>query len=173
MAVWHDDPALQGRFHEKYPDDVQLLIHNGSFRFTRNAPEVVWVRITSRMEFERDDGKQATAYKAHLLNQPHHLEGFEKGSEVLLLADTDYQYTVYATREYVLQRPDFEITPCNNCGLPELFDPVPRLIAHTFKGEAAEQMQQQIETGGGVVFSSLCPMCGNEGQLTVKSKPNS
>jgi hypothetical protein len=107
MAVWHDDPALEGRFHADYPDDVQMLIHNGSFRFTRNAPEVVWVRITSRMEFERDDGKQATAYKATLLNQPHHLEGFEKGDDVLFLADADYEHTVYATREVCASAPEF------------------------------------------------------------------
>lgn len=171
MAVWHNDPALQGRFHDDYPDDVQMLIHNGSFRFTTSAPEVVWVRITARMEFERNDGKQATAYKALLLNQPHHLEGFEKGADVLLLADADYEYAIYATHEYVLQRPDFEITPCDNCGLPELFDTVPSLIDFSFEGEAATQMQKQIEAGGGVVFSSFCPMCGKAGQLTVKSNP--
>jgi hypothetical protein len=83
------------------------VVHIGSFRFTRNAPEVVRVRITSRMEFERDDGKQATAYKATLLNQPHHLEGFQKGDDVLFLADADYEHTVYATREVCASAPEF------------------------------------------------------------------
>jgi hypothetical protein len=31
---WRDYPPLIGKFHPEAPDDLQVLMHNGGYRFT-------------------------------------------------------------------------------------------------------------------------------------------
>ncbi len=39
---WRSDPLLEGRFHPEYPDDLQVIVHDGGPRLTKNAPELMW-----------------------------------------------------------------------------------------------------------------------------------
>lgn len=155
MAMWHDDPNLQGRFHPQYPDDLQVILHEGSFRFTQNKPEIVWGRIGLGLEFRFDNNEVVRAYRAILLNQPVYLRSFKVGQEIMFVAHKDYQHAIYVTQEYIGDRAYYDIIPCDKCGLPELFDPIPKLYNHSFPGVKEQTPAQSL-----VVFTSFCPMCG-------------
>lgn len=47
---WRTDPALSGRFHPDYPDDLQVIVHDGGPRFTEKPPELIWVTVTAKDE---------------------------------------------------------------------------------------------------------------------------
>ena len=162
MAVWHDDPDLQGRFHPQYPDDLQVLVHEGSFRFTDSPPEIMWARIFARLEWTNFDGKEGYAYKAQILNQPRSLKTLKLGDEILFSAHKGYAYAVRVTHQYIMQLDYCEITPCNKCGLPDLFDAPADLIAKTFPDLAAQARENIL------AFNSFCPLCGVQGSLFVK-----
>jgi len=54
-------PKLHSRFHPEYPDDVQVIVHEGGPRITDRRPEVVWVRVIG---VERD------VFTGEVLNEP-------------------------------------------------------------------------------------------------------
>jgi hypothetical protein len=166
-AMWHDDPNLQGRFHPQYPDDLQVVLHEGSFRFTRAKPEIVWGRIQLGLEFEFEGNPPqiVRAYRASLLNQPVQLKTFKVGQDIMLVAHKSYKLPIYVTHEYVADRAQYHITPCNECGLPELFDPISKLVEHSFPG-MKETLKK--EEGAFPMFTSFCPVCG--GTMVVKHK---
>ncbi len=111
MAIWHEDLALKGHFHPEYPDDLQILVHEGSFRFTNTKPEVMWGRLLARIETTHRDGSTTHAYKATLLNQPKQLKTVQVGQEILLVAYPAYRFPIRVTHEYLASRGDYEITP--------------------------------------------------------------
>ena len=44
-APWRTDPLLAGRFHQNYPDDLQVVVHDGGPRLSVIGPELMWVRL--------------------------------------------------------------------------------------------------------------------------------
>ena len=162
MASWHNDTALKGRFHPDYPDDMQVLIHEGSHRFTKTKPELMWVKITEHREFTCVDGSAIIAYKATLLNQPQNLSTIAIGHEILFVAHEDFRYAIRVTDDYLADRVKYTITPCSKCGLPELFDPVVKLYAKSFPG-LADRTNSVIAN-----FTSYCPLCG--GVIVVSNR---
>jgi hypothetical protein len=44
-SPWRADPNLAGQFHAEYPDDLQVLVHDGELRRTKIVPEACWVRV--------------------------------------------------------------------------------------------------------------------------------
>jgi hypothetical protein len=79
---WRTDPLIAGRGHPDYPDDIQVIVHDGGPRFTDSDPELVWVTILAT------DG---IAYRAKVLNQPVGLESVQQGDEILFLAVANSQ----------------------------------------------------------------------------------
>jgi hypothetical protein len=92
-AAWRKDPDLKGRFHDSYPDDLQVLVHDGEPRRTSRQPELCWVRVVaaekgplrrfifsaemttlSRREFNRKYQTNGTVYVGTLLNAPAALQ---------------------------------------------------------------------------------------------------
>lgn len=61
MNQWRTHPKLQGKFLPDYPDDLQIIAHDGGPRITQTAPELVWVSVTAM------DGE---VFSGRLLNQP-------------------------------------------------------------------------------------------------------
>ena len=61
---WREHPKLKGRFLQDYPDDLQVLIHDGGPRISRNPAEAVWVTVT---------GMAGEVFRGRVLNQPHNL----------------------------------------------------------------------------------------------------
>lgn len=163
MTSWRNDAQLAGKFHQGFPDDLQVVVHDGSFRFTKTKAEVVWARIIGVHNTKINEN---TVYKAVVLNQPHQLTSVKIQQEILLVSYQEYPYSIYVTEEYLKTRSSYIITPCNGCHLPEVFDPIPKLMDHTFPA-----MKEKIDAGEEPllpVFSSFCPMCGQT--MVVKGK---
>ena len=70
---WRNDPRLLGRFHPEYPDDVQVIVHDGGPRITDRRPEGVWVRVM---------GCDGEVFRGQVLNQPNQLEKVKEGDMV-------------------------------------------------------------------------------------------
>lgn len=156
MAVWHEDPALKDRFHPDFPDDVQVLFHDGSFRFTNVHPEGMWVSIKKMKEFVLDDESVYRVYEGVLLNQPHNLKSVKVNDTVMFVAHENYDIPIFVTQAYLNDRLNYRIIPCNKCGLPEAFDPIEKLWKHSFKDA---EMPKDVEAGM-KMFTSICPSCG-------------
>src|SRR5512142_1187570 len=93
---WRTDPSLAGRFHQDYPDDLQVLVHDGGPRFTRLPPEMMWVHVTE---------KQGLAYAGTLLNVPHQLQSVRKDDKILFLPPKDAKFPpIYTTAAYLAER---------------------------------------------------------------------
>jgi hypothetical protein len=167
MTVWRTDPDLAGRFHPDYPDDIQVVAHEGSFRFTQARPEIVWARIGLMIEGKFEDGSVFRYYKAHLLNQPHQLKTLTVGQEILFMAHKSYRYGILVTYDYLQDRPQYIITPCNKCGLPEVFDPISKLYQHSFP-DIKNNPDLPADTMS--LFTSFCPVCGPNAFLIIRDK---
>ena len=139
MSIWHDDADLQGRFHPQYPNDLQLLVHEGSFRFTDTKPEAMWAHIVARLEWTHETGEKGYVYRPVLLNKPHQLKTIKQNDEILFVAKQSYKLPVRVTHEYIMQRAFYEISPCNKCGLPEVFDPIQDLWNKSFPNAVKEE----------------------------------
>jgi hypothetical protein len=167
MAMWHEDPNLKGRFHPEYPDDLQVMLHEGSFRFTESKPEIAWARIGLMLEAKYDDGDTLRYFRANLLNQPHQLKSLTVGQEILFMAHKSYRYGVLVTYDYLHDRAQHIITPCNQCGLPELFDPISKLHQSSFPDM---KNNPDLPPDTLSIFTSFCPICGPNGSLIVRDK---
>lgn len=150
-AAWREDKSLKGRFNPDYPDDLQVLVHDGGPRMTDHPYELMWVRVV---------GTHGPAYAGLLLNAPHGLTSVKQGDKILFMGSETSQHPFRVTERYLVERASWEISPCNKCGMAELFDAPSDLIARVFpdlsEGAAPE------------VFTSLCPLCG--GVQFVSSK---
>ena len=149
---WRTDEALAGKFHPDYPDDIQVIVHDGGPRLTEKQPELMWVRVT---------GKHGNAYRGKLLNQPHQLASLKQDDSVLFLVANAKNEPFMVTDKYLQERAEWHIGPCNKCGMPELFDAPSDLQAAVFPDVPPDST---IET-----FTSFCPLCG--GVQVVSTKP--
>jgi hypothetical protein len=143
--AWRNDPDLIGRFLPDYPDDLQVVIHDGGPRFTDKRPELVWVRVTV---------KEPVAYRGTVLNQPDGLVTVKQGDPILFLPCKDKKLYPFQVREkYLQERNDWVIEPCNNCGFAELFD-APSDLIHKIFPNIGKNKNEVMEG-----FTSFCPMC--------------
>lgn len=165
MNIWHKDAALKGRFHPQYPDDLQVLVHEGSFRFTETSPEVMWARVFGLFEITTNEGRTAQAYKAILLNQSNQLKTLKIEQEILFVAHSNYKYPIRVTQDYLVERASYVIEPCMQCGLPETFDPITKLLEHSFP-----DLKRMLDSDKRLQpsFTSFCPLCG--GTMLVRHK---
>src|SRR5688572_12202994 len=120
---WTNHPKLRGRLNQEHPDDIQVVVHDGGPRLSRVAPEVVWVRIT--------DG-EGDLFSGNVLNEPAELKSISAGSSIRFKVPASCEFPLMVTEEYLAERPDWIIQPCNRCGLTELFDAPSDLIRVAF-----------------------------------------
>lgn len=149
---WRTDPALLGKFHPEYPDDVQVIVHAGGPRLTAASPELIWVRVTA---------KKGRAYQGTLLNQPHQLPSLKQNDSILFLASNAEIEPYLVTEKYLQERKDWYLGPCKKCGMPDLFDAPSDLQAKLFPNVPADARME--------AFTSFCPLCG--GVQIVSSSP--
>jgi hypothetical protein len=142
-GVWRDHPKLKGRFLPDYPDDLQVLVHDGGPRITRNPAEAVWVRVT---------GMDGDVFRGRLLNQPHNLQSVRQGSEITFVVAEGAKLPVMVTDKYLTQRREWIIHPCRRCGFSELFDAPSDLIRVVFPHTPPDAQMS--------MFTALCPLCG-------------
>jgi hypothetical protein len=142
---WRTDPGLRGRFHPQYPDDLQVLVHDGEPRRTGKRTEVCWVRV---------DAGEGTGglYEGTLLNQPHALATVKAGDRIRFLSGAGGKHPLYVTAEYLAERDSWEIQPCPNCGFHEALDP-PTVMART-------RFPDALGDAVPVMFTAHCALCG-------------
>jgi hypothetical protein len=140
---WREFPLLKNRLHPDYPDDIQVIVHDGGPRITNHPPELVWVRITKYR-----DG----VFVGTVLNAPHNLTTVKEGDSILFLVTNDCQYAFRVTPRYLTERKKWRIIACDKCGFSELFDPPSQLIAKIFPHLPPDATSE--------AFTSFCPLCG-------------
>lgn len=156
-SAWHKDPLLAGKFHANHPDDIQTLVHDGDPRRTRRGPELIWVRI---LKIDRAPTRRVTAtyepsrhvYVGELLNQPHTLQSVKRGDRIKLISVHGLPHPLHATDDYLREREDWQITPCDKCGASECIDP-PSVMASVRFPDASPDLEISK-------FTSFCPHCG-------------
>ena len=140
---WKNHPKLRGRLNQEHPDDIRVVVHDGGPRLSRVAPEVVWVRIT--------DG-EGDLFSGRVLNQPDQLKSISAGSSIRFKVPASSEFPLMVTEEYLAERPDWLIQPCNRCGLTELFDAPSDLIRVVFP-DGPEKIEPEM-------FTAICGWCG-------------
>lgn len=151
---WQTDRLLKDRLHPDYPNDLQVIVHDGGPRLTTATPELMWVTVT---------GTSGRAYRGKLLNEPHNLTSIKQGDEILFLATKADIEPFRVTSKYLEEREQWHVAPCSRCGMPELFDAPSDLIKVIFPDIPTSEDRQET------VFTTFCPLCG--GIQFVSDKP--
>lgn len=160
-APWRTDPHLAGKFHPQFPDDIQVLVHDGDPRRMRRGPELCWVRVqridrapTRPVTGAHGLEKSHFVYVGELLNGPHTLESVKKGDRIKLLSVAGMPHPLHVNDDYLRERLEWQITPCDKCGASECFDP-PSVMARVRFPDAPADSEIQA-------FTSFCanPNCG-------------
>ncbi len=141
-GTWRRHPQLAGRIHPQFPDDLQVIVHDGGPRLTQRRPELIWVRVT---------GDEQDVFVGRLLNRPHQLITVSEGDQIQFVIPPKSQHPLMVTSKYLSERGDWVIHPCNKCGLTELFDAPSDLLKVIFPNAPADKM---------AAFSSFCVACG-------------
>lgn len=142
-APWRDYPPLIGKFHPEAIDDIQVMVHDGGYRFTKSQPEVIWVRVI---------GLGDDVLRGVILNKPHQLKKVRQGDEILFIVPKGGDYPLLVSEKYLAEREEWVIEPCNKCGFDELFDAPSDFIGLVF---------HNLDKGSTVeVFSYFCNLCG-------------
>ena len=152
-GMWRTHPHLAGRFLPDYPDDLQVFVHDGGPRLTKNRPEAVWVRVT---------GMDGDVFRGTVLNQPHHLRTVRQGQHIKFV-EAGAEHPVMVTDRYLAERPAWTIHPCRGCGLSELFDAPSDLIRAVFPTAPAGAVP--------AMFTAFCPLCGGVQGVEARGDP--
>jgi hypothetical protein len=140
---WRTDPTVKSKFVTQYPDDIQVVVHEGDMRITQRPLELIWVKIT---------GHAAPYYKGFLLNQPQNLATLHQGSEIIFKIETGCEHPVRVLEEYIKDRKEWIVKPCEGCGLNEAFSPVAALTKLSFPNNPPDSTVE--------AFTSRCNLCG-------------
>ena len=148
---WRTHQKLQGKFHSDYPDDLQVIVHDGGPRFTDRQPELIWVRVI---------GCLASVFKGLVLNQPQQLLSISKGTEICFVVPDGGGHPLSVSDKYLAERGNWIVDPCAKCGLSELFDAPSDLIGIVFPSLPPDASME--------AFTTFCGLC--RGVQTVKHK---
>jgi hypothetical protein len=153
-APWREHPKLRSRFDREFPDDLQVIVHDGGPHISDHKPELVWVRVTEC---------QDEVFSGILLNKPFQLGSAAQGSLIQFIVPGGGEHPLQVTGRYLQERSLWRLLmPCNKCGLSELFDPPSRLLAASFPNVTADQLSH------GFTFTTRCGWCG--GGMVVRLK---
>lgn len=138
---WRNHSVLKGKLHPDYPDDLQVIVHDGGPRLTERQPELVWVRIT---------GMDKDLLTGTVLNAPTQLLSVRQEQQIQF-ALAGVEHPVMLTAKYLKEKAAWNIHACQKCGLTELFDAPSDLIKVIFPNIPADAHLEG--------FSSFCPLC--------------
>lgn len=152
---WRTHPSLAGRFLEGYPDDLQVIIHEGGPRLSPNPPELVWVRLNAM---------GGDVFRGTLLNQPAGLATLRLGMDILLFMPDGSPHPILVTEKYLRERMRWLPTACTKCGMTELFDAPSDYIRAAFPN---------VPTGAKMkTFTAHCPLCDGFVAMTAIEGPD-
>ncbi|MEJ7602550.1 MAG: hypothetical protein WKG01_31955 [Kofleriaceae bacterium] len=174
MTTWRSDPALQGRFHADFPDDVQVIVHDGEPRRTNKPPEACFVRITDivgslRMPHAPPGAAppvpasalqwtERPVYRGTLLNQPHNVTSVRANHPIEFVTAPGLPHPLHITPQYAQERAQWCITPCTGCGGDQTLDPMTTMARTRFPDAPGGSIP--------VAFSAFCP-CGGTMMLAM------
>ncbi|MCB9754905.1 MAG: hypothetical protein H6713_33635 [Myxococcales bacterium] len=164
---WRVDRDLAGRFHPQYPDDLQIVVHDGEPRRTGRGPESCWVHTTDvygalSIPYVAADAqppfapatarwRERVVYRGTLLNTPHQLTSVAQGDSVLYLHASGLPQPLMVTEAYLRERGQWSYTPCDRCGADQSLDPPSVMQRTRFPSAPAGAVM--------LSFSAFCP-CG-------------
>jgi hypothetical protein len=147
-GTWRNDPRLKGKFHPEYPDDLQVIVHDGGPHMTKHRPELIWVRVT---------GYKHRVFIGRVLSQPHQLESIRQNSIIRFLVPEGGDYPLMVTDKYLAERDNWIIYPCQKCGLSEILDAPSDLYPVIFPNTPDTEVV--------VSFTSRCGTCADGCQV--------
>ena len=153
-SEWREHPKLKGRFLPDHPDDLQVFVHDGGPRISRNPAEAVWVTVT---------GMDGGVLWGRVLNQPHNLQSVRPGSEIKFVVADGAEFPVMVTDKYLRERGAWVIHPCRKRGFSELFDSPSDLMRVIFPNTPAGVQMS--------MFTAFCPLCGGVQGVQAKDDP--
>ena len=149
---WENCAALLGRTHPNYPDDLQVVVHQGGPRFSSLPPEYIWVKII---------GYDQGIFKGTIRNKPHNLTDYKLGSEILFHIPSNKSCKpVMLTQEVVHESKQWTVVPCTKGYNEILFDPPSKFVEKIFPNLGADN--------GPEAFTYFCGICG--GVMVVRAK---
>jgi len=149
---WGSHPKLKGKFHEDFPNDLQVILHEGGPRITNKQPELIWVSIKRALD--------PNLFEGTVLNTPQNLRHFKEGDLVQFIVPSSGDYPITTTTKYLAERNNWIIEACDQCQFNELFDAPSDLINVIFPN-----VEKEASIEG---FSTFCGCCG--GTQLVKNK---
>ncbi|MDQ1354992.1 MAG: hypothetical protein QG657_5301 [Acidobacteriota bacterium] len=153
-GIWREHPKLKGRFLPDYPDDLQVLVHDGGPRISRNPAEVVWVSVR---------GMKGEVFQGRVLNHPSNLKNIRYGDKIQFVVADGAEFPIMVTEKYLRERKAWVIHPCNKCGFSELFDAPSDLIRVVFPKRPAGTIT--------TMFTAFCPFCGGVQVVELRNNP--
>ncbi len=151
---WREHAKLKGKFLPDHPDDLQVFVHDGGPRITRNPAEAVWVTVT---------GADGEVFRGRVLNQPHNLRAVRQGSEIKFVVADGAEFPIMVTDKYLRERGAWVFHPCQKCGFAELFDAPSDLIRVVFPNTRPDAQM--------CMFTTFCPLCGGVQGVEAKDDP--
>jgi DNA-directed RNA polymerase subunit RPC12/RpoP len=148
QGSWRNDPALKGKLHPEYPDDIQVIIHEGGRRFAKHPAEGIWVRVT---------GSKSGVYSGIILNTPVGLTNVRHGAAIKFVMPLVGEHPIMVTDKYLEERDHWVIHPCDKCGFAELYDAPSDFLRVAFPNKSQDEIQMW--------FSYKCVRCPNGFQL--------
>lgn len=146
-SPWKEHPKLRNHIRSEFPDDLQVIVHDGGPYRSDRRPELVWVRVTAC---------ENQIFSGVVLNKPAQLRGVAEGSNILFIAPEGGAFPLQVTRKYLQERSTWRLLmPCKECGSTELFDPPSELLAFSSPAITAEQLSHAF------TFTTRCGWCGN------------
>jgi hypothetical protein len=172
MTTWRQQSELAGLFHPEFPDDLQVVVHDGEPRRSQRPPEACWVRVTGiagtlnapiatasqSPPFKRAETRtlSRTIFQGVLLNTPHGLTTIRQGAPLLFVRAAGVPHPLQVSDLYLRERVSWGFVPCDKCGADETFDPVSVMAKTRFPTAPAGAVP--------LMFSAFC-LCG--GTMTI------
>ena len=137
--------SLIGPLSLRVSSHVKVMVHDGGPWTTDRRPKVVWVRVI---------GCDGEVFRGQVLNRPIQLEKVKQGDFIKFIVPKSGEYPILVREQYLKERENWIITPCNKCGLSELFDPPSELIKIVFPSVSADESMEMVS------FTAFCGACG-------------
>jgi hypothetical protein len=166
IGDWTTHPSLRGRFSSQYPDDLQVVVHDGHPPLSKIPAELIWVRVTGILPDVKVFGGKGhlTVFRGIVLNKPHRLVTVSHGSEIKFVMPETGPHPLYVTHEYLSERRFWRLLAgCKECGMSELLSPASELAKHLFP-------EMDKPPSGGFIFTTRCGICGGGQVVRIMRK---
>ena len=148
---WRANPLLKNRLHPDFPDDLQVIVHDGGPRLCSTTPELMWVSVT---------GESEGVFSGRVLNEPQNLTTVKAGDTVLFLVTEACEHPFRVSPKYLAERSNWKVTPCDKCGFGDMFDA---------PSDVQNKLFPDLPEGASMdAFTSFCPICGGIQLITSR-----